>query len=58
MWVLFAFVSAALLGFYDVFKKESLKGNAVLTVLLLNCFFSSTLIRSKGLDFQVLFSFL
>ena len=41
MWVLFAFVSAALLGFYDVFKKQSLKGNAVLTVLLLNCFFSS-----------------
>ena len=41
MWVLFAFVSSALLGFYDVFKKQSLKGNAVLTVLLLNCFFSS-----------------
>ena len=41
MWVLFAFVSAALLGFYDVFKKQSLKGNAVLTVLLLNCLFSS-----------------
>lgn len=41
MWILFAFVSAALLGFYDVFKKQSLRGNAVLTVLLLNCFFSS-----------------
>ena len=41
MWVLFAFVSAALLGFYDVFKKQSLKGNAVLTVLLLNCLFAS-----------------
>lgn len=41
MWILFAFVSATLLGFYDVFKKQSLKGNAVLTVLLLNCLFSS-----------------
>lgn len=41
MWILFAFVSSALLGFYDVFKKQSLRGNAVLTVLLLNCLFSS-----------------
>lgn len=41
MWILFAFVSATLLGFYDVFKKQSLKDNAVLTVLLLNCLFSS-----------------
>lgn len=41
MWILFAFVSATLLGFYDVFKKQSLKDNAVLTVLLLNCQFSS-----------------
>lgn len=41
MWILFAFASATLLGFYDVFKKQSLRGNAVLTVLLLNCLFSS-----------------
>ena len=41
MWILFAFVSATLLGVYDVFKKQSLKDNAVLTVLLLNCLFSS-----------------
>ena len=41
MWILFAFVSAPLLGFYDVFKKQSLRDNAVLTVLLLNCLFSS-----------------
>ena len=41
MWILFAFVSATSLGFYDVFKKQSLRGNAVLTVLLLNCLFSS-----------------
>lgn len=41
MWILFAFVSVTLLGFYDVFKKQSLRDNAVLTVLLLNCLFSS-----------------
>ena len=41
MWILFAFLSATLLGFYDVFKKQSLRGNAVLTILLLNCLFSS-----------------
>jgi drug/metabolite transporter (DMT)-like permease len=29
------------LGFYDVFKKQSLRDNSVLTVLLLNCLFSS-----------------
>ncbi|MDR2859564.1 MAG: DMT family transporter [Mediterranea sp.] len=41
MWLLFAFISAFLLGFYDVFKKKSLKDNAVLPVLFLNTLFSS-----------------
>lgn len=41
MWLLFAFLSAALLGFYDVFKKKSLRNNAVLPVLFLNTLFSS-----------------
>ena len=41
MWLLLAFLSATLLGFYDVFKKKSLKDNAVLPVLFLNTFFSS-----------------
>ena len=41
MWLLLAFCSAALLGFYDVFKKKSLNGNAVLPVLALNTLFSS-----------------
>lgn len=41
MWVLLAFVSAALLGCYDFFKKVSLKDNSVLAVLLLNTLFSS-----------------
>ena len=41
MWLLLAFLSAALLGFYDAFKKESLCDNAVLPVLFLNTVFSS-----------------
>ncbi|BEG98019.1 DMT family transporter [Bacteroides sedimenti] len=41
MWLLLAFTSAFLLGFYDVFKKKSLKENAVLPVLFLNTLFSS-----------------
>ena len=41
LWLLLAFLSATLLGFYDVFKKLSLKGNAILPVLFLNTVFSS-----------------
>ena len=41
MWLAFAFLSAALLGFYDVFKKQSLKNNAVVPVLFLNTLFCS-----------------
>ena len=41
MWLLLAFLSAVLLGFYDTFKKESLRDNAVLPVLFLNTLFSS-----------------
>ena len=40
-WLLLAFLSAALLGCYDSFKKQALKGNAVLPVLFLNTLFSS-----------------
>ncbi len=36
-----AFLSATLLGFYDVFKKQSLRENAVLPVLFLNTLFCS-----------------
>lgn len=36
MWILLALCSACLLGFYDVFKKQSLKGNAVIPVLFIN----------------------
>lgn len=41
MWVLLAFVSAALLGCYDFFKKVSLKDNSVIAVLFLNTVFST-----------------
>jgi Predicted membrane protein len=41
MWLFLAFLSAALLGFYDAFKKQSLRDNAVLPVLFLNTLFSS-----------------
>lgn len=43
MWILLAFTSACLLGFYDVFKKLSLKNNPVIPVLFLNTFFCSIL---------------
>ena len=43
MWLALAFLSAALLGLYDVFKKRALKNNAVLPVLFLNTLFSSLL---------------
>ena len=41
MWLILAFMSAALLGCYDSFKKHALKGNAVIPVLFLNTLFMS-----------------
>ncbi|WP_434503621.1 EamA family transporter [Prevotella sp.] len=41
MWLILAFLSAALLGFYDSFKKKALHDNAVIPVLFLNTLFSS-----------------
>ncbi len=41
MWAILAFISAALLGCYDFFKKVSLKDNSVLGVLFLNTLFSA-----------------
>ena len=43
MWVVFAFLSAFLLGCYEVNKKMSLTGNAVIPVLFLNTLVSSLL---------------
>lgn len=39
MWVVLALLSALCLGFYDIFKKLSVKGNDVLMVLMLNTVF-------------------
>ncbi|MGL4956971.1 MAG: EamA family transporter, partial [Bacteroidales bacterium] len=52
MWIFLSLLSALLLGGYDVFKKVSLRGNAVLPVLFLaSCFgalcFTPFLIISK-----------
>ncbi len=41
MWLILAFMSAALLGCYDSFKKEALAANAVIPVLFLNTLFCS-----------------
>ena len=41
MWLAFAFMSAALLGFYDVCKKHALQDNAVIPILFLNTLFCS-----------------
>ena len=43
MWLILAFMSAALLGCYDSFKKAALRDNAVIPVLFLNTVFCSLL---------------
>lgn len=43
MWVLLALCSALLLGIYDVFKKRSLKENAVIPVLASSIFISAVI---------------
>lgn len=50
MWVVAALLSALLLGMYDVAKKRSLSGNAVVVVLLLNTLFSTILFATIILD--------
>jgi len=44
MWLLLAFISALFLGTYDVFKKVSLQGNAVIPVILTSICFSSIIL--------------
>ena len=43
MWIILAIASALCLGVYDVFKKLSLNGNNVLTVLFFNTLFGALL---------------
>ncbi len=49
MWLAFAFLSAALLGFYDVSKKHALRDNAVVPVLFLNTLFCSVIFLPMAL---------
>ena len=51
MWLILAFVSATMLGFYDTSKKASLKDNAVLPVLLLNTIFSTIIFSPFLVDY-------
>lgn len=44
MWIILAFISAALLGFYDASKKSSLRDNAVIPILFLNTLFCAALL--------------
>lgn len=41
MWIFLALASAVCLGFYDIFKKLSVRGNDVLMVLMLNTVFGA-----------------
>ncbi|MFI3247526.1 MAG: EamA family transporter [Rikenellaceae bacterium] len=53
MWLLLAFLSASLLGLYDVAKKQAVTANAVLPVLLLNALFSTLLFVPMILDAEL-----
>ena len=53
MWVGAAFLSALLLGLYDVAKKRSLAGNAVVVVLWLNTLFATLLFLPVILDAEL-----
>lgn len=50
MWLAFAFLSAALLGFYDVSKKHALRENAVIPILFLNTLFCSVIFLPLALQ--------
>ena len=50
MWVSLAFLSALMLGLYDVAKKRSLKENTVLPVLWFNTLFSTIIFLPALLD--------
>lgn len=58
MWVGAAFLSALLLGLYDVAKKRSLAGNAVIVVLWLNTLFSTIIFLPLILGYEIPVSYL
>ena len=43
MWVILSLISAFLLGFYDIFKKQTVVGNAIVPVLFYSTLISSVL---------------
>ena len=47
MWIILAIASALCLGFYDIFKKLSVKGNNVLIVLLWSTFFGALIMSPE-----------
>ena len=51
MWLILAFISATVLGFYDASKKAALKNNAVLPVLFLNTVFSTLIFSPFLIDY-------
>lgn len=53
MWVGVAFLSALMLGFYDVAKKRSLTGNAVVAVLWFNTLISTLIFLPVVLDAEL-----
>jgi len=55
IWLLLAFLSAALLGFYDVSKKKALQGRPVIPVLFLNTLFCSLIFLPVALHPSVPF---
>ena len=50
MWIIYAFLSAALLGCYDICKKHSLRDNAVIPVLFLNTLLCSIIFLPMALN--------
>ncbi len=50
MWLLLAFLSAVLLGFYETSKKAAVADNAVFPVLLLTTFFSTLIFSPMLVD--------
>ena len=43
MWVVLSLISAFLLGFYDIFKKQTVVGNAIIPVLFYSTMISGAL---------------